>query len=156
MLDETQNLTILMAEDNPHDVLATKRAWEQFGFRNHLNIVSDGEECLDYIFRQGKYQDSNLFGDPDVILLDLKLPKLDGHQVLKTIRADNQFRFLPVMILTNSTLETDRNKGYEYGCTAFLKKPVGYANFANLLKSLRTFWSCVEPYAKPLRLERNV
>ena len=150
MMHEPRNLTILMVEDNPHDVLATKRAWEQFGFGNHLHIVSDGEECLQYLFRQGKYQASNIYPDPDLILLDLKLPKLDGHQVLKTIRAENQFRFLPVIILTNSTLERDRNKGYEYGCTAFLKKPVGYANFANLLKSLRTFWSCVEPYAKPL------
>jgi two-component system, response regulator len=150
MMNETRKLTVLMAEDNPHDVLATKRAWQQFGFNNHLYIVSDGEECLEYLFHQGKYQDSNVFPSPDVILLDLKLPKLDGHQVLQRIRAEKRFRFLPVIILTNSTLETDRNKGYEFGCTAFLKKPVGYANFANLLKSIRTFWSWVEPYAQPL------
>jgi two-component system, response regulator len=150
MMNETRKLTVLMAEDNPHDVLATKRAWQQFGFNNHLYIVSDGEECLEYLFHQGKYQDSNVFPSPDVILLDLKLPKLDGHQVLQRIRAEKRFRFLPVIILTNSTLETDRNKGYEYGCTAFLKKPVGFANFANLLKSIRTFWSWVEPYAQPL------
>jgi two-component system response regulator len=150
MMNEARKLTILMVEDNPHDVLATKRAWQQFGFGNQLYIVSDGEECLDYIFHRGKYQDTNIFPDPDLILLDLKLPKLDGHQVLQRIRADRQFRFLPVCILTNSTLETDRNKGYEYGCTAFLKKPVGYSNFANLLKSIRTFWSCVEPYPQSL------
>lgn len=150
MMPETRKLTILMAEDNPHDVMATKRAWKQFGFGNHLYIVSDGEECLDYLFHQGKYQDPNIFPQPDLILLDLKLPKLDGHQVLKSIREQKQYRFFPVIILTNSTLETDRNKGYEYGCTAFLKKPVGYSNFANLLQSIRTFWSCVEPYAKPL------
>jgi two-component system, response regulator len=149
-LHESRKLTILMVEDNPHDILATKRAWQQFGFSNHLHIVSDGEECLDYLFHQGKFQDSNVFPIPDLILLDLKLPKLDGHQVLKRIRAEPQFRFLPVIILTNSTLEMDRNKGYEYGCTAFLKKPVGYANFANLLKAIRTFWSWVEPYAQPL------
>lgn len=149
-MNEIRNLTILMAEDNPHDVLATKRAWNQFGFSNQLYIVSDGEECLNYLFHQGKYQDPNVFPVPDVILLDLKLPKLDGHQVLKRIRAEQRFRYLPVIILTNSTLETDRNKGYEYGCTAFLKKPVGYANFANLLQSMRTFWSCVEPYSQHL------
>ncbi|MBA3612350.1 MAG: response regulator [Nitrospirales bacterium] len=150
MMNEARSLTILMAEDNPHDVIATKRAWQQFGFNNHLHIVSDGEECLEYLFHQGKYQDPNIYPHPDLILLDLKLPKLDGHQVLQTIRAKDQFRFLPVIILTNSTLERDRNKGYEYGCTAFLKKPVGYANFANLLISMRTFWSCVEPYSQPL------
>jgi CheY-like chemotaxis protein len=150
MMDETRRLIILMAEDNPHDVLATKRAWKQFGFSNHLYIVEDGEECLDYLFHQGKYENPNVFPTPDVILLDLKLPKLDGHQVLQRIRTVQQFRFLPVIILTNSTLETDRNKGYEYGCTAFLRKPVGYANFANLLKSIRTFWSCVEPYSPSL------
>jgi CheY-like chemotaxis protein len=150
MMNEARQLTILMAEDNAHDVLATKRAWHQFGFGNHLYIVSDGEECLDYLYHRGKYQDSNIYLTPDLILLDLKLPKLDGHQVLQGIRADKKFRFLPVIILTNSTLETDRNKGYEYGCTAFLKKPVGYSNFANLIKSIRTFWSCVEPYAQPL------
>lgn len=150
MSNGTHTLTILMAEDNPHDVLATKRAWQQFGFTNRLYIVSDGEECLDYLFHQGKYENQDVFTTPDVILLDLKLPKLDGHQVLKRIRAEDRFRFLPVIILTNSTLETDRNRGYEYGCTAFLKKPVGYANFANLLKSIRTFWSWVEPYSQPI------
>lgn len=150
MTHEPRTLTILMAEDNPHDVLATKRAWQQFGFINHLYIVSDGEECLDYLFHRGKFENSTVFPFPDVLLLDLKLPKLDGHQVLKCIRSDTQFRFLPVIILTNSTLETDRNRGYEYGCTAFLKKPVGYANFANLLKSIRTFWSCVEPYSQSI------
>jgi two-component system response regulator len=150
MMNEARQLTILMAEDNAHDVLATKRAWHQFGFGNHLYIVSDGEECLEYLYHRGKYQDPNIYVTPDLILLDLKLPKLDGHQVLQRIRADTQFRFLPVIILTNSTLEIDRNKGYEYGCTAFLKKPVGYSNFANLIKSIRTFWGCVEPYAQPL------
>jgi CheY-like chemotaxis protein len=151
MMDTSRTLTVLMAEDNPHDVLATKRAWKQLGYHNHLYLVSDGEECLNYLFHQGKYQDPNLFPLPDVILLDLKLPKKDGHQVLKRIREEPQFRFLPVLILTNSTLDADRNKGYEYGCTAFLKKPVGFANFADLLKSIRTFWSCVEPYAQPLK-----
>jgi two-component system response regulator len=150
MINEARNLTILMAEDNPHDVLATKRAWQQFGYGNQLHIVSDGEECLEYLYHQGKYQNPHVFPDPDLVLLDLNLPKLDGHQVLRNIRSEKQFRFLPVIILTNSTLETDRNKGYEYGCTAFLKKPVGYSNFANLLKSIRTFWSCVEPYPHPL------
>ena len=151
MPNDSHILTVLMAEDNPHDVLATKRAWKQFGYNNHLHIVSDGEECLAYLFHQGKYEDPNVFPVPDVILLDLKLPKLNGHQVLQRIRAEHQFRFLPVIILTNSTLETDRNKGYEYGCTAFLKKPVGFGNFADLMKSIRTFWSCVEPYAHPLK-----
>lgn len=150
MMNEPCNLTVLMVEDNPHDVLATKRAWQQFGFGNPLYFVSDGEECLEYLYHKGKFQDSNIYPDPDLILLDLKIPKLDGHEVLKIIREQKQFRFLPIIILTNSTLESDRNKGYEYGCTAFVKKPVGYANFANLLQSIWTFWSCVVPYAQRL------
>lgn len=150
MKRNSQPLTILMVEDNPHDVLATKRVWQEFGFNNHLFIVSDGEACLNYLLHQGPYADPTLAPQPDVILLDLKLPKLDGHQVLTRIRADQRFRFLPVIILTDSTLAIDRQKGYEQGCNAYLKKPVGYTQFAEMLTSLRTFWSSVEPYSGPL------
>jgi two-component system response regulator len=153
MKRESRPLTILMVEDNPHDVLATKRVWQQFGFNNHLSIVSDGEDCLSYLFHQGPYADPILAPRPDVVLLDLKLPKLDGHQVLTRIRADQRFHYLPIIILTDSTLAIDRQKGYEQGCNAYLKKPLGYTQFAELLTSLITFWSAVEPYSQSLPAE---
>ena len=153
MKHKTRPWALLMVEDNPHDILAAKRVWHQFGFNNHLSIVSDGEECLDYLFHQRSYADPVLAPRPDVVLLDLKLPKLDGHQVLTRIREEQRFRYLPVIILTDSTLEIDRQKGYEQGCNAYLKKPVGFAEFAELLTSLRTFWSAVEPYSQALPAE---
>ncbi len=135
---------VLMADDSPHDVLATRRAWKQHNILNPLYVVSDGEECLDYLYRRGKYSDPIISPKPGVLLLDIKMPKLDGLSVLKHIRADDQFRHLPVVILTTSQEEEDRFRSYELGANAYITKPVGFDNFSDAVRTINLFWELVE------------
>lgn len=142
MTDEES--VILLAEDSDHDVLATQRAWKVHHILNPLKIVRDGEECLDYLHRRGKYANSNDAPRPKVLLLDLQMPKMDGLEVLKHIREDEDLRNLPVVILTTSKAEEDRVKGYELGANAYIVKPVGFDNFAEAIRTINLFWKLVE------------
>ena len=135
---------VLLAEDNDHDVLATQRAWKQHNILNPLAIVRDGEECLDYLHRRGKYADSDDAPRPKVLLLDIKMPKMDGLEVLKHIREDEDLCKLPVVILTTSTAEKDRVKGYDLGANAYILKPVGFDNFSEAIHTINLYWRLVE------------
>ncbi len=135
---------VLMAEDNKHDVVAAKRAWKQHQIKNPLHIVKDGEECLDYLLQRGNYSEAGAAPRPSVLLLDVNMPKMDGLTVLKHIRADEKLRRLPVVILTTSDLEEDRVKSYDLGANAFIRKPVGFENFSNALKTTNVFWELTE------------
>jgi CheY-like chemotaxis protein len=135
---------VLMAEDNEHDVLITRRAWKKNNIVNPLHVVRDGEECLDYLHHRGKYREADSAPRPGVILLDIKMPRLDGFGVLKHIRQDEQFQRLPVIILTTSQAEEDLFKSYDMGANAYIVKPVGFENFADALKRLDLFWQLVE------------
>ena len=135
---------VLLAEDNDHDVLATQRAWKQHNILNPLEIVRDGEECLDYLHRRGKYADSDKAPRPKVLLLDIQMPKMDGLEVLKHIREDEDLCKLPVVILTTSKAEKDRVKGYDLGANAYIVKPVGFDNFAEAIHTINLFWTLVE------------
>ncbi len=135
---------VLMAEDNKHDVVATERAWKQNHIKNPLYIVRDGEECLDYLLRRGKYSDPAAAPRAGILLLDVNMPKMNGLDVLEFIRAHEKLRRLPVIILTTSDLEEDRMKSYDLGANAFIRKPVGFANFSNALKTTNVFWELTE------------
>lgn len=135
---------ILLAEDNDHDVIATQRAWKKHNILNPLNIVRDGEECLDYLHQRGGYAEAGKAPRPKVLLLDLQMPKMDGLEVLKHIREDKDLRNLPVVILTTSKAEEDRVKGYELGANAYIVKPVGFDNFAEAIRTINLFWKLVE------------
>ncbi len=143
MLDK-KSFVVLMAEDNKHDILATKRAWKVNNIANPLFIVRDGEECLDYLYRRGKYDEPGSAPRPGIILLDLNMPKMDGLTVLQHIRDDEKLNHLPVIILTTSKLEEDRVKSYDLGVNAYIKKPVGFDNFSNAVKTINLFWQLVE------------
>lgn len=139
-----RNFTVLMAEDNDHDVLATKRSWKQYNIRNDLRIVRDGEECIDYLLKRNAYQNPEDAPSPGVILLDIKMPKLDGLEVLKFIKSHKELRKIPVVILTTSKAEEDRIASYDFGANAFIQKPVGFLNFAEAIKQINVFWELVE------------
>jgi CheY-like chemotaxis protein len=124
-----------MAEDDEHDIVATKRAWKKHYIPNPLYIVNDGEECLDFLHRRGKYSDPGTAPRPGILLLDLKMPKIDGLTVLKHIREDEGLRSLPIIILTTSKAEEDRLNSYDLGANAYIVKPVG---FETLFEALRT------------------
>jgi len=139
-----QPFTILMAEDNEHDIVATKRAFKKHNINNPLHIVNDGEECLDYLYKRGKYAQPETAPRPSLLLLDIRMPKMDGLTVLKHIREDDSFRLLPVVILTVSKAEEDKLKSYKLGANAYIKKPVEFDNFAEAIKRVNLFWEVVE------------
>ena len=135
---------VLMAEDNEHDIVATKRAWKQNNIANPLYIVRDGEECLDYLHQRGKYSEPGSAPRPGILLLDIKMPKMDGLAVLKQIREDEKLHRLPVVILTTSKAEEDRLKSYDLGANAYIVKPVGFQNLAEAVRTINLFWELVE------------
>jgi CheY-like chemotaxis protein len=136
--------TVLMAEDDEHDIVAVKRAWKKHHISNPLYVVNDGEECLDFLHRRGKYSEPGTAPRPGILLLDIKMPKMDGLAVLKQIREDGQLHRLPVIILTTSTAEEDRLRSYDLGVNAYIVKPVGFANFSEAVRTINLFWELVD------------
>jgi CheY-like chemotaxis protein len=139
-----KTFVVLTAEDNQHDIVATKRAWKENNIANPLYIVRDGEECLDYLHQRGKYSEPGSAPRPGILLLDLKMPKMDGLAVLKQIREDQKLRRLPVVILTTSKAEEDRLKSYDLGANAYIVKPVGFQNLAEAVRTINLFWELVD------------
>jgi len=135
---------VLMAEDDEHDILATRRAWKKHHISNPLYIVNNGEECLDFLHRRGKYSEPGTAPRPGILLLDIRMPKMDGLAVLKHIRQDGQLRRLPVVILTTSRAEEDRLRSYDLGANAYVVKPVGFNNFSDAVRTINLFWQLVD------------
>ena len=131
---------ILLVEDNPKDLELTLIALEKSHLANEVVTARDGEEALDYLFCRGKWA-SRQKGNPAVILLDLKLPKVDGMQVLRTIRTTDELRRLPVVILTSSREEQDLTNSYNLGVNAYVVKPVGFQEFIQAIQDLGVFWA---------------
>lgn len=138
-------IRILYVEDNEHDVIATERAWKKHNIDNPLCIVRDGEECMDYLFHRGQYSDPKSSPRPGLLLLDLNMPKLDGIGVLELIRADESLKDLHVVVLTTSELDEDRINSYNLGVKGFIRKPVGFVNFAAAIQAINLYWVLVEP-----------
>jgi CheY-like chemotaxis protein len=131
---------ILLVEDNQNDVELTIEALGAHNLANAVEVARDGEEALDYLYRRGKFA-SRSPGNPVVILLDLKLPKVDGHEVLKRIKADDKLKFIPVVILTSSREERDLVEGYRNGANAYVVKPVDFHEFIDAMKTFGVFWA---------------
>ena len=131
---------ILIVEDNPDDEALTIRALKKNNIGNRVVVVRDGVEALDFLFCTGTYASRDPNDMPQVTLLDLKLPKVDGLEVLKRIRADQRTRLLPVVILTSSKEEQDLIGSYEYGANSFMRKPVDFDQFADSVHQLGLYW----------------
>ena len=131
---------ILLAEDDPGDQELTRRALEQSRIRNELYIVEDGEEALNYLLRSGKYEDPASSPKPDLMLLDLNMPKMDGKQLLEQMRADPNLRRIPVVALTTSKQENDIIRTYDLGANSYIVKPVDMDQFVNAIKVLKDYW----------------
>ena len=132
--------TILLVEDNPDDEALTRRAFARSNIRNEIAVARDGQEALDYIFGTGQYAGRTAAALPQVVLLDLKLPKIDGLEVLRRIRADERTRMLPVVILTSSTEEKDMVRGYTLGVNSYVRKPVDFSEFIEAARQLGLYW----------------
>jgi two-component system response regulator len=131
---------ILLVEDNPDDVELTIRALKKNNILNRMIVAQDGVEALDYLFGTGVHAGRNVKELPIVILLDLKLPKIDGLEVLKRIRQNELTRLLPVVILTSSAEEKDKINGYKLGANSYVRKPVDFAQFTEAIKTLGLYW----------------
>lgn len=133
---------ILMVEDDPKDAELTLTALEEYHLSNEVVVTRDGEEALDYLFYRGKFQ-TRTSENPAVLLLDLKLPKVDGLEVLQQIRSDEKLRMIPVVVLTSSREERDMVASYKLGVNAYVVKPVDFHEFVNAIKELGVFWAII-------------
>ncbi len=131
---------ILLVEDNPDDEALTLRALKRQQIPNQVIVAHDGVEALDYLFGTGMYGDRPLSKLPAVILLDLKLPRIDGLEVLRRLRADRRTRLVPVVVLTTSSEEQDRHKSYTLGCNSYIRKPVDFVQFTEVVRQLGQYW----------------
>lgn len=131
---------ILLVEDNPDDVDLTLRALKKNNILNEVVVTHDGAEALDYLFGTGAYVDRDTNVLPQVILLDLKLPKVEGLEVLRRIRAEEKTKLLPVVILTSSKEEQDVINGYKFGANSYIRKPVDWNQFTEAVRQLGLYW----------------
>jgi two-component system response regulator len=131
---------ILLVEDNPDDEALTLRALKKNNIRNEVIIARDGVEAVDYLFGTGAHAGRDLSAMPQVVLLDLKLPKMDGFEVLERIRSSEATKFLPVVILTTSNEDQDRIRGYGLGANSFVRKPVEFDKFIEAVRQLGLYW----------------
>ena len=131
---------ILLVEDNPDDEALTLRALRKNNIGNDVMVARDGAEALDYLFGTGPYAGRDASDIPPVVLLDLKLPKVDGLEVLRRLRADERTKLLPVVILTSSNEEEDRLKSYDLGANSYVRKPVNFSEFIEAVRQLGLYW----------------
>ncbi len=133
-------LTVLLIEDNPRDVRLTQRAFQQVELTHDLRVVRDGDEAIAYLNREGTYHDPSLSPRPNVILLDLNLPRMGGHEVICQVKQDPRFKQVPIIVLTTSGRPVDIRQAYENGANAYLLKPVEFNRFTEVLGQLGKFW----------------
>ena len=135
---------ILLVEDNKHDVRFVKRAWSQNNITNPLQVVPNGQACLDYLQNEGEYADKKAHPRPGLILLDIRMPIMDGIECLKRIKASPQLRRIPVVMLTTSKEEEDLIRGYELGCNSFVQKPVDFEKLSEAARLIHLYWTLSE------------
>lgn len=131
---------ILIAEDNPADQEIIRRVLEEVQFSNQYQFVSDGVETMDYLCRRGKFADPVLYPDPDMLLLDINMPRKDGLEVLQEIKNDANLKLLPVVVFTTSSQERDVVESYKLGVNAYITKPMSVRQFRDIINKLHHFW----------------
>jgi CheY-like chemotaxis protein len=139
-MDDRKQVDILLVEDNPNDAELAIRALKRHNLANNLVLVHDGEEALDFMFCRGRYQERNQSDRPRLVLLDLKLPKVDGLEVLKALKSDQRTRITPIVVLTTSKEERDLLRSYDLGANSYIVKPVDFEKFTEAVKDLGLYW----------------
>ncbi|MBW3468652.1 response regulator [Arthrospiribacter ruber] len=132
-----KEIHILLVEDNEGDILLTKEALDERNIKNQLSVARDGEEALDFIYQRGKFEHVK---EPDLVLLDINLPKLNGHEVLQTIKSDKKYRHIPVLMLTTSSSSKDIFASYDKHANSFITKPLEVDSFQEAIASIEEFW----------------
>jgi CheY-like chemotaxis protein len=140
-MSDTNNIVeILLVEDNPQDLQLTQRALKKANLANHIQVARDGEDALQFIFCEGPYSGRKIENAPKVILLDLKLPKVDGKEVLVRIKSDPRTKMIPVVVLTSSKEQNDVVESYKLGVNSYIVKPVNFERFAAAVQDLGMYW----------------
>jgi two-component system response regulator len=139
-LEKSEAVEILLVEDNPSDAVLAMHALEKSKMANRVHLAHDGEEALDFLFRRGSFSGRSVDATPSLVLLDLKLPKVDGLDVLRQLKADPRTRAIPVVILTTSKEERDLVRGYELGVNSYIQKPVNFSEFQEVVQQLGMYW----------------
>jgi two-component system, response regulator len=139
-LESPKPVEILLVEDNSSDAMLTTRALEKCKLANCIHLVRDGEEALDFLFRRGKFASRSPDTVPQLVLLDLKLPKVDGIEVLRELKGDARTRSIPVVVLTTSKEERDLIQTYELGANSYIQKPVNFSEFQEVVRQLGMYW----------------
>ena len=139
-MTKQNEVEILIVEDNPHDAEMALRALKKNNLANNILVVGDGAEALDYLYARGKYADKSYNNRPKIILLDLKLPKVDGKEVLRTIKNDPPKKVIPVIVLTSSKEERDIVESYALGVNSYIIKPVDFDKFVDSIRELGLYW----------------
>ncbi len=139
-MNETTIVEILLVEDNPQDLRLTRRALEKANLANHIHVARDGQEALDFVFCEGEYAGRKIEHAPKVILLDLKLPKIDGKEVLERIKSDPRTKSIPMVVLTSSKEQSDVVESYNLGVNSYIVKPVNFEGFAVAVQQLGMYW----------------
>ena len=137
---KSSEVEILLVEDNPNDVELTLRALKKRNLANRVHVVKDGSEALEFIFATGAYAERSIKNKPKVILLDLKLPKVSGIEVLRTIKSDDRTKDIPVVVLTSSEEQKDIVESYQLGVNSYITKPVDFAKFTEAISKLGFYW----------------
>lgn len=135
-----KNKTILLVEDNPDDELLAIRALKRNGFDSNIVVARDGVEALDFLYAKGKFAERNARDTPELILLDLKLPRLDGLDVLRRLRGEFSTKYIPVVILTSSSEEQDIMKSYDSGANSYVQKPIDFDEFVETARQMGFYW----------------
>jgi len=139
-MNDTTVVEILLVEDNPQDLQLTRRALKKANLANHIHVARDGAEALAFIFCEGEFATRKIENTPKVILLDLKLPKVDGKEVLNRIKSDPRTKMIPVVVLTSSKEQNDVVESYKLGVNSYIVKPVNFEGFAAAVKDLGMYW----------------
>jgi CheY-like chemotaxis protein len=140
MTERANHKVILLVEDNPDDEALAIRALKRHHIGNDIVVAHDGVEALDYLFCTGMYAERDINNKPSVVLLDLKLPRIDGLEVLRRVRADPRTKFLPIVVLTTSSEEGDLLNSYSLGCNSYICKPVDFVQFSEAIRQLGMYW----------------
>jgi two-component system, chemotaxis family, response regulator Rcp1 len=137
LIGKDRQVELLLIEDNSGDILLTKEAFEELDFSENLSVVTDGEAALDFLYKQGRYQNAPT---PDLIILDLNIPRVDGRELLAKIKTDNNLKRIPVLVLSTSKSERDIKYCYELQANCYLIKPVDFEEFLEIVRFIRDFW----------------
>ena len=140
IMENLDAVEILLVEDNPNDAEMALRALKKNNLANNVLVVSDGEEALDFLYCRGKFLNKNINNRPKIILLDLKLPKVDGKEVLRVIKSDPEKKVIPIIVLTSSREEREIVESYELGVNSYIVKPVDFDKFVEAVKELGLYW----------------